>query len=71
MKKLVLALLILSGCSTPLVTMQKDDIVVSCGGGTVGSILGGYTGYSIQKSHDRDCVREHQEQGYKIVPLSQ
>lgn len=67
MRYILLAALFLSGCATPVTTMRKGDSVVTCGGGTSGSVFGGYVGYNIQKGHDRDCTNEYTNQGYKIA----
>lgn len=65
--KYIVSLLLLSACSTPMTTMQRGDSVVQCGGGTMGSIVGGKIGYNIQQSHDRDCVNDYASKGYKVV----
>ncbi len=68
MKKMYFGLiLLLAGCSTPITTMQKGDTTVTCGGGTMGSILGGKLGYHIQKGNDKDCVDSYTSQGYKVI----
>lgn len=67
MRKLLLISLLLSGCSTPLTTMQNGNSVVSCGGGTVGSLIGGLIGYHIQERNDHDCVVKYANDGYKVV----
>jgi len=70
MKKLlpvILASFFLAACATPVTTMQKGNSVVTCGGGTAGSLTGGLVGYTIQEGHDQDCVKAYATQGYKIV----
>lgn len=67
MKKLVFLLFLLSGCATPVTTLvNKHGDVVTCGGGTAGSVTGGLIGYTIQEGHDKDCVDNYKEQGYII-----
>lgn len=67
MKKLIIALLLLSSCATPITTMKKGNSVVNCGGGTAGSLTGGLVGYSIQEGNDHDCVTSYAHQGYQVV----
>lgn len=65
MKRYLILLLVLTGCSTPVTLLKnKQGNVVSCGGGTVGSIAGGLVGYTIQEGHDKDCVDLYRTQGY-------
>jgi len=70
MKKttLLISLLCLTACATPTTVLKNDKTgeVVTCGGGTAGSIAGGMVGYSIQKSNDKECVEEYKSKGYKI-----
>lgn len=63
----LLAAMTMYGCATP-VTMMKNDAtgqVVHCGGGTTGSVVGGAIGYSIEKSRDEQCVKDHEAKGFK------
>lgn len=65
MKRYLVLLLLLSACSTPVTMLKnKQGEVVSCGGGTAGSIFGGLVGYTIQEGHDEDCVNLYRAQGY-------
>lgn len=62
-----LILFLLSGCATPVTTLSnKHGDIVTCGGGTAGSIAGGLVGYTIQEDHDKDCVDQYKTQGYAI-----
>jgi len=65
--KYILCLFLLSACATPVTTMQKGNEYVSCGGGREWSAALGYAGYNIQRSHDRDCVNDYANQGYKVL----
>lgn len=69
---ILISLIMLSGCSTPQTTLRNphNGDVVTCGGSSVGSVLGGMIGYSIQKDHDQDCVNEHRGSGYAIIKHS-
>lgn len=67
MKKAIVLLMLLSGCATPVTAMRKGDSVVTCGGSASGSAIGGYIGYNIQKSHDKDCVDNYAAQGYVVA----
>ena len=68
----ILTLLTLSACATPETVLRnpKTADVVTCGGGSVGSVAGGMVGYSIQKSNAEDCVKQHKAQGYVIIKHS-
>ena len=49
-----------------MITLKNDaGQVVTCGGGTGGSVLGGAIGYNIQKSGDEKCAQEFEAKGYK------
>lgn len=62
----IITLLLLSACATPVTTLvNKQGNIVNCGGGTAGSLTGGLVGYTIQESHDQDCVASYRAQGYK------
>lgn len=64
---LVLFLLALSACATPVTALSnKQGNLVTCGGGTAGSVAGGLIGYSIQEGHDKECVDQYKAKGYKI-----
>lgn len=65
--KYLLVLLLVTACATPQTVLQKDGKVVTCGGGTAGSIAGGMVGYSIQKNNDKDCVENYKKQGFAII----
>jgi len=66
-KSLILLVLFLAGCSTPVTTLENDEgDVVTCGGGTAGSLMGGLIGYTIQEGHDHDCVASYKSQGYSV-----
>lgn len=58
---------VLAACATPQVTMKNPSTgnVVVCGGGTSGSVLGGYIGHQMQKRNDEDCVKSYEAKGYK------
>lgn len=64
----ILLLTCLAACATPTTTLknEKTGQVVTCGGGTAGSIAGGMIGYNIQKSNDQDCVNNYKNQGFKV-----
>lgn len=64
---LLISLCLLTACATPVTTMRKGDSVVTCGGGTVGSVLGGKIGYDIQRGNDKDCVNGFATQGYVVA----
>lgn len=65
MKRSLILLLVLSGCATPVTMLKnKQGEVVSCGGGVAGSIAGGLYGYTLQESHDKDCVNLYRAEGY-------
>ena len=56
-----LLLLLLAACATPTTVLKNSDgDVVTCGGGTAGSLTGGLIGYTIQEGHDKDCVSQYQ-----------
>jgi len=60
-------LLVLTACATPETILTKDGQYISCGGSSVGSVTGGYIGYSLQKDNDDKCVKDHVAIGYKQV----
>ena len=62
-------ILLLAGCATPVTILRNDETgkIITCGGGTFGSVSGGMIGYHIEKSQDADCVIESIKQGYKPV----
>lgn len=64
--------LFLSGCATPTTVLKNPHTgeLAVCGGSSVGSVAGGLIGYSIQKSHDEDCVSEHKSNGFGIIKHS-
>ena len=67
-KLAISSLLILAACSTPR-TVLIDPVTKqakACGGGYGGSVIGGITGYRMQKNSDKKCVEELQSQGYII-----
>lgn len=65
MKKYLLILFIVSGCSTPVTTLaDKKGKMVTCGGVT--TVIGGFIGYRIQESEDRNCVDQYKAQGYHV-----
>lgn len=67
MRKSFLIFLALAGCATPVTTLSnKGGDVVTCGGGTAGSLAGGLIGYTIQEGHDKDCVEVYKSKGYKV-----
>lgn len=68
MKRIIILLpVLLAACATPVTTLKnRQGDVVTCGGGTAGSIAGGLVGYTIQEGHDKDCVDQYKAQGYSI-----
>ncbi len=63
--------LLLCACATPQTILHnKKGDVVTCGGGTAGSIAGGMVGYSIQKDNDKECIEGYKKRGYSIVKHS-
>lgn len=65
--KYILCLLLLSACATPVTVMQRQDDVVTCGGGHQWSTALGWAGYHIEQHYDRECVEDYNSQGYKII----
>lgn len=63
----LLLVLFLTACTTPQTVLRKSNDYATCGGSSVGSVAGGYIGYSIQKDHDEACVKEYTAKGYSIV----
>lgn len=59
----------LAGCATPItyLTDPKTGAVVSCGGGKVGSWVGGLAGYNIERNHDAQCVANDEAAG--LIPF--
>ena len=64
---IVILILILTGCATPVTVLKnpKIDQAVACGGGITPSILLGVAGYNIQEKSDADCVEKYKEQGFE------
>lgn len=72
MRKLIATILLagLSACATPeTILTDGNGHYTTCGGSSVGSVAGGYIGYSIQKDMDAGCVRESAAKGYNPVLL--
>lgn len=70
-KRYLIALFLLAGCATPQTILQnKDGDIVTCGGGTAGSLSGGLIGYNIQEGHDRECVDDYMRKGYKMIKVT-
>lgn len=62
---LTMAILLLNGCSSPLITMKHPDgRVAQCGN----SYTYGYGGGFVSQERDRGCVQDYQRQGYERVP---
>lgn len=58
--------LFLSGCATPQhIMVDKQGKAKACGGGYVGSVLGGRIGYEIEKQNDEKCQEDLKKKGYK------
>jgi hypothetical protein len=69
-KKSILLIVLLAGCATPQTLLEnKSHDVVSCGGGTAGSLAGGLIGYNIQKDHDNECIQSYIAKGYIPVKI--
>lgn len=66
MKKSLLLLLPLAACATPETVLKNGSDVKTCGGGYMGSVVGGLPGYYIQTQNDQSCVAELKAQGYKV-----
>lgn len=67
MRKIFCILLLLTGCATPVTTLSnKQGDIVTCGGGTAGSVAGGLIGYTIQEGNDKECVDAYKAKGYRI-----
>ena len=65
---LIISMFLLAGCATTeTVLKNKSGNFVTCGGSSVGSLAGGYIGYSIQKDMDEKCVQDNVAQGYRVV----
>lgn len=66
---ILLAFMALTGCATPVVMLKNEASgqVARCGGGSAGSIAGGYIGYSIQVDDDERCVRDFEAAGFKRI----
>ncbi len=66
----VVAALALTACTTPRTMLRHPGTgqVVSCGGNTSSSIVGGVIGYSIQQNSDENCVNSYRAQGFQAVP---
>jgi hypothetical protein len=68
MRRLALALcalLLLTGCSTPIITLRHPDgRTVACGN----SYTFGYGGAFVSAERDRACVADYQRQGFERVP---
>lgn len=65
-----LILVMLAGCATPQTILKNHNgDVVSCGGSSTGSVVGGMIGYSIQKNSDDICVKNYMGQGYNPVKI--
>lgn len=66
MKRLLPLLLpLLAACATPTTALVKDGDIQTCGGSSVGFILGGKIGQGIQEDMDRRCVEEWKSRGYR------
>ncbi|HET8686408.1 MAG TPA: hypothetical protein VFM18_07055, partial [Methanosarcina sp.] len=61
----------LVGCATPSTLMKNPTTgqIARCGGDASGSMMGGYIGYSIQKSNDEQCVKDYASQGF--IPIQE
>ena len=61
--------LTLTACTTPKTTLtnEKTGQVVTCGGNTTSSWMGGAIGYHIQKGDDEECVKSYQDQGFAVT----
>ncbi|HZL59770.1 MAG TPA: hypothetical protein VFC38_08710 [Stellaceae bacterium] len=68
----VLVALGLAGCATPITILKNPTTgeTVRCGGGTAGSAAGGMLGYSIEQSHDAECVRNYRANGFEPVVIN-
>lgn len=66
----VVAAMALTACTTPRTMLRHPGTgqVVSCGGNTSSSIVGGAIGYSIQQNSDRSCVESYQALGFQVLP---
>lgn len=68
----LISLTLLSACATPeTVLSSHNGNIVTCGGSSTGSILGGMIGYSIQKSNDDQCVKQAIANGYKPMKIGE
>jgi hypothetical protein len=64
----IAAFALLAGCATPSYMLKNDKgQVVRCGGDASASMMGGYIGYSVQKTADEKCVLEWKAQGFQLV----
>ena len=59
----------LAGCATPVTYLKntRTGEVVSCGGGKVGSWVGGLAGFGIEEQHDNECVANYEAAG--LIPF--
>lgn len=64
---LILAALFLSSCATPVFILKNPATgqVATCGGGVMGSLLGGMAGYTIEESVDGHCAARYMAAGYE------
>jgi uncharacterized protein YcfJ len=69
----IVALLFLTGCTTPMTTLKnpKTGQIATCGGSATGSLVGGVIGYQIQKGNDGDCIQAYKKQGFKIEDVKE
>lgn len=68
MKRYFILLLALGACTTPeTILKSRDGNYVTCGGSSVGSSMGGYIGYSIEKDMDDKCVQDYTSNGYSVI----
>jgi len=67
LNKMILIVLLLSGCATPVTVLKnpKTGQIERCGGEYSGSLVGGAIGYNIQKGSDDSCVKDFKAQGFK------
>jgi hypothetical protein len=56
----------LAGCATPITFLKnpKTEEVATCGGGIGGLGVVALAGYSIEKKHDDQCVKNYEATGF-------
>ena len=65
---LLIAIMLTSGCATPVTTLKNPQgNVATCGGDMSSSASLGLLGYYLQEQIDKECVENYKKHGYKRV----